>query len=224
MLSPTNVRWSARSASGEATTTVPYGVSRPERSLNSPKRSPGALPILGRELDFGDIGISHSADVAPRPVDQAGLPPRPVHSPFRKVGHGASRHTLTGDGLLRALSEDNRGDRTLQSSPWGGDEGISSAFWRRTAYQAANEMNYFRGGGTRRLSGAVAISGNHGPRGLHGTKGHRDNLFGVCRKTADDSTRTGEDREAVARARAPGEGAELPPPNSNGGGHLPRKV
>ena len=106
LLSPTNVRWSARSASGEATTTVPYGVSRPERSLNSPKRSPGALPILGRELDFGDIGISHSADVAPRTVDQAGLPPRPVHSPLRKVGHGASRHTLTGDGLLRALSED----------------------------------------------------------------------------------------------------------------------
>ena len=65
----------------------------------------GSTTILGRELDFGNIGISHSSDVAPRTVDQAGLPPRPVHSPLQRVGHGTSRHTLTGDGLLGPFLE-----------------------------------------------------------------------------------------------------------------------
>ena len=45
----------------------------------------GSTTILVGSWTSGTSGISHSLDVAPRTVDQAGLPPRPVHSPRRKL-------------------------------------------------------------------------------------------------------------------------------------------
>ena len=84
LTSPANVRWSARSVSAEATTTVPYGAQQPGRLSYSSRLSPSTKPqFLGRELDSGGRRVSHP-DVFQRPVYQAGVSPRPVLSPPRR--------------------------------------------------------------------------------------------------------------------------------------------